>query len=177
MAKKLFSDQELERWSIYWGNPLANPGIMKGSLAPNKLVGDVRIGDGEDMVEIEGKMILESQEYARLFMSFENRNLLSSLSPRGTHLLFWLMNKVVKGHDLILIDRHQYMKDSNISRQETYMNAVADLVMAKVLNKAPRFTDLYFINPHIFFKGSRLMKYKSELKPDNIRYSKILNKK
>lgn len=177
MAKKLFSDQELERWSIYWGNPLADPSIMKGSLAPNKSVGEMRIGEGEDMVELDGKMMLEAQDYARVFMSLENKKLLSNLSPRGTHLLFWLMAKVVKGHDLILIDRHQYMKDSGISRQETYMNAVADLVMAKILNKAPRFTDMYFINPHVFFKGSRLMKYRSGLKPENIRYSKNLNKK
>jgi hypothetical protein len=178
MVKKLFSDKDLERWSVVWGNPLIDGGILKGSLTTNKMTSPMRIGDGEDMVELEGGyMLLENQDYARLFSSTENRELLASLSPRGAHLLLWLMVKVIKKHDLIWIDRHQYMKDAGISRQETYMNAVSDLAISKVLSKAPKFTDMYFINPHVFFKGSRLMKYISLLDPNNIRFSKNLNKK
>lgn len=178
MVKKMFTDEEMEKWSVYWGNSLVNGGVLKGSLTTNKMTGPMRIGDGEEMLELEaGYMILESQDYTRLFSSLENREIVSKLSPRGAHLLLWLMTKVIKKHDLILIDRHKYMEECGIARQETYLNAIADLVMARVLAKAPRFKDMYFINPHIFFKGSRLMKYKSLLKPDNIRLSKNLKKR
>ena len=175
MTKKEFSDTELERMSIYWGNPLLDGDRLKGSLAINTDRSEIRIGDGADSVDLKGVMLLEGQEYTKLFVGIETRALISSLSPRGSHLLLWLMLKVIRRHDLIWIDRKQYMLDSGISRSETCMSAIVDLVFSRVLVKAPQYSGLYFINPHIFFKGNRLQKYKSYLSPDNIRHSKKLN--
>lgn len=176
MIKKEFTETELERYSIVWGNPLLDGSRLRGSLAVNPSARDMRIGDGDDIVDIKGGMLLEGQEYTKLFVGKYSKETISSLSPRACHLLLWLMMKAVKKNDLIYIDRQQYMKDSDISRPETCMHAIVDLTLAKVLAKAPQFSGLYFINPHIFFKGNRLFKYKEYLVTDNIRKIKSLIK-
>lgn len=177
MVKKTYTADELERLSVAQGNPLVNGGLLKGSAKKEVSADEIRLGDGEDSLDIGSAVLFEGEEYAKLFTNAENRKLLSGLSPRGVHLLVWLMHKVIRKCDLIHIDRHKYMKEADISRQETYMHAIADLVMAKILYRYPLYSDLYFINPHVFFKGNRLLKYKDILDPKKIRNSEYLNRK
>jgi len=49
--------------------------------------------------------------------------------------------------------------------------------MAKILYRYPLYSDLYFVNPHVFFKGNRLFKYRSLLNPAKVKNAKELNKK
>jgi hypothetical protein len=177
MVKKTYTADELERLSVVQGNPLVNGGLLKGSAKKEVSADEIRLGDGEDSLDIGSAVLFEGEEYVKLFTNVENRKLLSGLSPRGVHLLVWLMHKVIRKCDLIHIDRHKYMKEADISRQETYMHAIADLVMAKILYRYPLYSDLYFINPHVFFKGNRLLKYKDLLDPKKIRNSEYLNRK
>lgn len=177
MAKKTYTAEELERLSVVQPNPLVNGGVLRGCARVDPASREIRVGDGDDSFDIGHAILIEEEEYAKLFTSAANRKLLSSLSPRGVHLLMWLIHKVIKKCDLIHIDRHNYMKESGISRQETYMNAIADLVMAKILYRYPLYSDLYFVNPHVFFKGNRLFKYRSLLNPAKVKNAKELNKK
>lgn len=177
MVKKTYTAEELERLSIVQPNPLVNGGELRGSAKKDPSVEEIRLGDGEDTLPIGSAILLEGEEYAKIFTTAANRKLLSGLSPRGVHLLMWLIYKVIKKCDLIHIDRHSYMKEAGISRQETYMHAIADLVMAKILYRYPLYSDLYFINPHVFFKGNRLLKYKDLLDYKKIRNAEYLNKR
>lgn len=176
MAKKTYTADELERLSVVQPNPLVDGSVLRGMAKSDAASRDLRIGDGDDSLDVGHAYLIEGEEYAKIFTTATNRKLLSNLSPRGVHLLMWLINKVIKKCDLIHIDRHSYMKESGISRQETYMNAIADLVMAKILYRYPLYTDLYFVNPHIFFKGNRLFKYRALLKPEKIKNAEYLNK-
>jgi hypothetical protein len=175
--KKTYTNEELERLSIVQGNPLVDGSVLRGSAKKDLSAEAVRIGDGEDSLDIGGAVLFEGEEYAKLFTNSSNRKMLAKLSPRGVHLMVWLIQKVIRKSDLVHIDRHKYMKDSGVSRQETYMNAITDLVMAKILYRYPLYSDLYFINPHVFFKGNRLLKYKDLLKAENIRGAKRLGDK
>jgi len=177
MVKKTYTADELERLSIIQPNPLVDGGLMRGSAKKDPSAEEIRLGDGEDTLPIGNAILLEGDDYVKVFTTAANRKMLSNLSPRGVHLLMWLIQKVIRKCDLIHIDRHQYMKESEISRQETYMHAIADLVMARILYRYPLYSDLYFVNPHVFFKGNRLLKYKDLLDPERIRNAKYLNKK
>lgn len=177
MVKKTYTADELEKLSIVQPNPLVNGGELRGSAKKDPSAEEIRLGDGEDTLLIGAAILLEGEEYAKIFTTAANRKLLSKLSPRGVHLLMWLIHKVIKKCDLIHIDRHAYMKEADISRQETYMHAIADLVMAKILYRYPLYSDLYFINPQVFFKGNRLLKYKALIDPDRIMNAKYLNSK
>jgi hypothetical protein len=133
---------------------------LRGEI-DNPFIGRIRDCDNTDLDP--------TKEYVKVFVSRENRLMFASLSPRSVHLFFWVALSCIKDCDLVYIDRHKYMEESGVSRQETYMDAIKQLIEARIIAKAPKGVDLYFINPHVFFRGNRLNKYRHLLKPENVR--------
>lgn len=127
----------------------------------NPFVGRIRDCDNTDLDP--------TKESVKVFVSKENRLMFAALRPRSVHLFFWVALSCIKDCDLVYIDRHKYMEESEVSRQETYMDAIKQLVEARIIAKAPKGVDLYFINPHVFFRGNRLNRYNHLLDPKNIR--------
>ncbi|MEB4918416.1 hypothetical protein RXP95_29895, partial [Pseudomonas aeruginosa] len=133
------------------------------------------IGDGEDAYILHDLTLYEDDAFTKVYCSPDRRMHLAMLSPRGHHLLSWVAQKIDHGNDLIWINRHAYMEESDIKRPETYVSAAADLVEHKILNRASFSVDVYWINPFFFFKGNRLKKYASHIKKENVKTFK--NKK
>jgi hypothetical protein len=166
--KKGFTDDELKKYSIVLNNPFLTDFTLKAKSF-EKEGNELMIGDGDDAHILSDSVLFESDKFTKFYSSPERRLHLATLSPRGHHLLSWVSQKICDGNDLIWINRHAYMDESGIKRQETYISAVSDLVEHKVLNRASFSVDVYWINPYFFFKGNRLKKYGSYLKKENIK--------
>lgn len=130
-----FTAEELIKRAKKYSNPFLN-GV------------DIEV---EDIEEVKN-----TDSFVKVYCSPDRRLHLAMLSPRGHHLLNWIGQKIDHGVDLIWINRHAYMGESDIKRAETYISAVADLVEHKILNRASFSVDVYWINPFFFFKGNRL---------------------
>lgn len=86
------------------------------------------------------------------------RSAFTRLSPRACHLYLYISHGVDR--DLIFVDRHQYLSDAGIATVEPFVGAISELCAALIMVKAPKMTDVFFLNPHIFFKDNTPMKYK-----------------
>ena len=173
--KKGFTDEELRKYSNALNNPFLSDFTIKAKSF--EVAGqETRGGDGDESFIMSDTALYESDSFVKVYCSPDRRMHLATLSPRGHHLLNWIGQKIGHGVDLIWINRHAYMEESDIKRSETYISAVADLVEHKILNRASFSVDVYWINPFFFFKGNRLKKYATHLKREDIKGFKTIKK-
>jgi len=103
--------------------------------------------------------------YTKLFVSASLRKAIAQLTPKATHLLIWMMMDIGTGEDIIYFKKQRYMEESGTSAP-TLRTAIKELISKGFLS----FTvvkDAYYINPEVFFKGSRPKKYPNKLKVIN----------
>ena len=78
----------------------------------------------------------------------------------------WIQVKIIAGEDIININRTKYMNDSNVGSINTVRESITELCVNKIITPT-HIQGIYYINPAVFFKGSRIKKY-----PDNIKVVK-----
>lgn len=108
-------------------------------------------------------------EYNQFFKGFYNGNyqdVLLKLSPNANKLMTWIQVKIIAGEDIININRTKYMNDSNVGSINTVRESITELCVNKIITPT-HVQGIYYINPAVFFKGSRIKKY-----PDNIKVVK-----
>lgn len=164
---KEFDNDTLKRLSVIWNNPFLVDFKLKARSF--KFAGkDMDIGEGDDAWILSDVILSEHDKFTKVYCSPDRRKHLALLSPRSLHLYYWIIQNIDDGSDLIWINRHLYMRESEIKRQETFVGALAGLIDNSVLSKAPKYTDLYWINPYFFFKGNRIKKYKNLITKQDI---------
>jgi len=112
-----------------------------------------------DIIETD----LEATVYTKVFMVEAAKKQMASLPIRSKELYLFLIHALPSATDYIWIDRDIYMKDMNIKSLNTYKAAVDGLCGNLYIAPHHKLKDVYWINPHFFFKGSRIMKYKHNL--------------
>lgn len=113
---------------------------------------------------------VEQQPATRLYHQVENRLLVSLLSPGAKSLFLWIMYELDVSKDYLWINKERYMKENNITSINTYKEARNQLITSLVITPTI-YTDTYWINPKIFFCGSRVTKY-----PDHLEVYKPIKK-
>lgn len=113
----------------------------------------------QDIIEKD----LEATVYTKVFMVEAAKKQMSSLPIRSKELYLFLIHSIQSGTDYIWIDRAAYMKQMEIKSLNTYKAAVDGLCENVYIQKHNKLKEVYWINPHFFFKGSRILKYKHNL--------------
>jgi hypothetical protein len=103
----------------------------------------------------------EAEPLVRMYVKAEYRNAYAKLSGKAKILFGWIIYELDYGKDWLWINKKRYMKECDVSLN-TYKPAVNELCVSLFLAKSI-YMDVYFINPRIFFSGSRPKKY-----PDNV---------
>jgi len=116
----------------------------------------------------DGDWIPQEYEYERasitkVYRTVDNRALINKLSLPAKELYLWLIYKVEYGEDWIRINRKSYMEEHGISSVNTYKKAVVDLVFGGAIAYTV-LKDVFWINPKLFFAGSRVKKYPNNVK-------------
>jgi hypothetical protein len=111
----------------------------------------------------------ESVRYTKVFDQTGVKDLLSKLTIRAKELYLHIMYSLEPAEDIIWIHRERYMGKYGISSANTYKDAVKNLAENGFIYPVVGVKDVYWINPHYFFKGDRANKYK-----DNVRVVKTI---
>lgn len=106
---------------------------------------------------------LEATPYTKVYEVASHKKQVVDLPIRCKELYLWLIHSVKPAQDIIWIDRTAYMKQNGIKSPNTFKDAVKGLYEALYIYPHPEFRDTFWINPHFFFKGSRIMKYKNNV--------------
>ncbi len=139
-----------------------------------KLVNNPFVGvDFEIVVNRVGEedVPLERCSYSKVFRLVVNREKVDRLSLNGKQLFLWILYRVDYGNDWILVERDKYMKSHEISSVNTYKSAVENLVDNGIIAYST-IKNIFFINPKIFFMGSRAKKY-----PENVKIYEANNER
>lgn len=149
------------------------PHIEKDRLGQNPFLINLRIpvnnitiphqfkADGEGLVlpvEIE----LEKEVICKIYLDAARRKQMVEMSPRAKDLLLWIMYETDAGKDFIWINKTRYMVECGVKAYNTYKDAVRELVSHSFIQPTI-LLHVYWINPHLFFNGSRLLAF-----PDNV---------
>lgn len=102
---------------------------------------------------------LESTPYTKVFDVNGDRKQVSDLPIRSKELYLHLIHTLKSAQDYVWIDKAAYMKLMRISSVNTYKVAVRGLSDGLYIYPHYKIKDVYWINPHYFFKGSRINKY------------------
>lgn len=141
------------------GNPFAGVDrlqiLVRGVYSEDAFTKD---GDGD---WLPAEYDHEEVSFTKFFKSSDRRLEIGKLETCSKALLLWLMQTVEVGKDWVWINKERYMEEDGVSRN-TYTKAVNDLIRNQlILPTVVR--DVYWINPHYFFNGSRIRKYPKNL--------------
>jgi hypothetical protein len=106
----------------------------------------------------------ESVRYTKVFDQTGVKALVASLSIRAKELYLHIMYSLESGEDILWIHRGRYMGMYGIRSVNTYKDSVKDLAEKGFIYPHVSLKDVYWINPHYFFKGDRRMKYPNRVK-------------
>jgi len=134
-----------------------NPFVSFLSIAVNEVKQGLK-HNGED-----NKVLFEEKGYCKLFTDPKIRQHLSRLTGNAWQMLGWIMSEVKPSKDYLWVNKVRYMEEHKIKSIKTVNKALYELDNQRVIDAIAGMKDVYFINPAIFFNGSRINKY-----PDNI---------
>lgn len=105
-------------------------------------------------VEVE----IEAEPFTKVYNDANRRKMMVVLSTRAKELYLWVLYEIEAGKDYLWINKSRYMKENDISSMNTYRNALKELIVQGFLQGTVA-SDVYWINPSLFFSGSRTNKY------------------
>jgi hypothetical protein len=145
-----------------------NPFVLKLRIPVNTLVSDKYWEKTKDengnLIVAPADLELEKTPYCKVFVDAKRRVQVSKLSARAKDLLIFVMYEVEVGKDYVWIPKARYMKENGVLSVNTYKSALKELILEGFLvGTAFASNGWYFINPDLFFNGSRVNKFPNNL--------------
>ena len=136
---------------------LVVPSRMKTNVIATKnggVVLNTKTGEiDEDTLFLAQKKFLDKEPFVKLFQS--QLKALFNLSQAGVRVFGYLMEQT-KFDDMILFDWKECQTFTCYNSTSTISRGLVELLDAGFIAKTSK-TNLYFINPQIFFKGDRIV--------------------
>jgi hypothetical protein len=146
---------DLERLELLGINPLAG-GDFRILVRKLEMGGSYKIGDEGVLLPVE--VDVESESYIKMYCDRDKRLLIANLSNGAMRLYMYIMFSIDYGKDWVEIGYRRYMEENGVKSINTYKSSLAEL--CRYLFVYPSLVDgVYWINPRLFFKGSRVNKY------------------
>lgn len=151
-------DEEMERELLV--NPLTSQDFK---VLVRKLVIKNSFSKDDEGDWLPSGYVVEQQSVTKVYHSVDNRLVVSALSGGAKSLLLWLMYEIAAGKDYVWVNKQRYMKENGITSLNTYKDAVRGLAASLIITPTV-YPDVYWINPRVFFYGSRVVKYPQYVK-------------
>ena len=110
----------------------------------------------------EQVILMETDEFTRLYKSAKKRDILMSLSLPSTKLFLYIQYQLESGQDYITLVIDKVCDRTNMSHV-SIRKAILELGTNNILTKRMDMPHTYWLNPIFLFCGSRPNKY-----PDNV---------
>ena len=137
-----------------------NPHIDKLLIPINRVTLADRYKRDEDVL-VNDEMDLEDTPFSKVYASSDCKSAIYKMPSRAKELYLWLVYEVSSGDDNIWLNRNRFMKENKVSLN-TFKVAVMDLISRGIISYTI-VKDVYWINPHYFFRGSRVAKFPKNL--------------
>ncbi len=150
MKKKDINEDEL----------IGNPFLVPLIIPVRRVVQKTKDKDG---IPQYGYYDMELVESTKFYLSPDVRALLSDLKGGSAQLLLWIMQKLENNKDYIWIKRSTCMSELGINSINTYKAGIKVLCQLRFIAPVCDTPDIYFINPQLFFNGSRHKRFPENL--------------
>lgn len=152
---------------------VSNKMSMKNTSETNPLAKDLIVEAGREVTDIstymkdkkrydkEGKIPLTRLEKADKISVYTNpivRNILNKLSGSATKIFVWIQQSILYGEDSIQLSSKRFVREMGMS-PKTIVKAKKELIDNLIIAEMIDSSKVYWINPNILFKGSRIKKY------------------
>jgi hypothetical protein len=171
------------------------PDINEATLINNPFIGTLTIGvtrrvDEKTFIADEDgdfynkEFELENDISVRVYVSADRRKRLNALSPNSTKLLNWCFQEFDSNKDWFWLNKQRYMDETGVA-YNTYKKSVKELQDNNLILKTS-YNDVFWINPHYFFRGNRVKFYRphkgvvtvtKDLAKDSIDFEAIVKKR
>jgi hypothetical protein len=132
----------------------ATKNVDTSRYAPDGEVGST----SDDKVAYFNKdYLMENDVPVRVYVSADRRKSLNSLSPNSSKLLGWCIQEFDIKVDWFWLNKQRYMDETGVA-YNTYKKSVKELQDMRLILKTS-YTDVFWINPHYFFRGNRVNFY------------------
>lgn len=141
-------------------NPFVSSLVIKAFPVRSGYVPD---GEGEEMVMVDNMVEMDAESFAKMFDKAENRLVMTGLSFRALQVWTWSMFTVEAGKDYVWINVSRLMEECRIKAAKTVRAAFTELCRYGYVAPVAGLKNVYWLNPAMGFKGSRVKKY-----PNNV---------
>lgn len=112
----------------------------------------------KDGIMLPVEVDLDRDDMCRVYVGSGRRKQMAGLSARAKDLLLWVIYETETGCDYLWVNYRRYMKENGVKSYNTYITAVRELVGHSFI-QLTIVQHVYWINPHLFFNGSRINKF------------------
>lgn len=117
----------------------------------------------EDMTMVDNFVDLEMDTYFKMFDKAEQRVITAGLSFRALQVWTWSMYTIASGKDYLWVNVVRVMEECGMKSIKTYKAAIAELCRYGYFAPCVGHKNVYWINPAVAFKGSRVKAF-----PENV---------
>lgn len=135
-----------------------NPFSYSLQVEVTKLVSTDEIKD-DGHTTITRELLIEHRAYTKLFYCTGCKDIIYNLSPQGKSLYIFVLYNLTAGKDYIQLNSQWYMTKNNVKSINTFKDALKELCRYCFLQQSADYNDVYWINPSLFFHGSRIKKF------------------
>lgn len=96
----------------------------------------------------------ETEIPVRVYVSKDRRKVINSLSANSSKLLNWCIQEMDVKQDWFWLNKQRYMDETGVA-YNTYKKSAKELQDMGLILKTS-YTDVFWVNPHFFFRGNRM---------------------
>ena len=154
MGKILRPDIDEETMGV---NPFVSSLVIRAYTVRSGYVPEEGM-DGQVLM-VDNVVDMDAESFAKMFDKAENRLVMTGLSFRALQVWTWSMFTVEAGKDYVWVNVKRLMEECRIKSVKTFRAAVTELCRYGYLAPVAGLKNVYWLNPAMGFKGSRVKKY------------------
>lgn len=140
-----------------------NPFLCTLEIPVTKIISNVDYTENTEGVVVNKVFYCEKTQKVELYMHESARSNVAGLSDKAQRLYLHILYSLTRNQQWIYLNKEFYMRENGVSSQTTFYDAVKELqrycYVQKTITK-----EVYWINPHRFFPGNRVLKYPDKIK-------------
>lgn len=139
-----------------------NPFTQELVIPVTEIISKVEYENVEGVL-VNKVLYVEKTKKVSLYIHENSGSNIAGLSDKAQRLFLHILYTVDKGIDWYQFNKEHYMMRNKIKSETTVSNAITELCRYQYICKSHLRT-VFWINPHRFFPGNRVLKYPDKIK-------------
>jgi hypothetical protein len=136
-----------------------NPYVYTLQIPVTEVTLKDRYKEGAHNIVVNDKLYIEKLPSTKIFLSKESKEIVYNLSDKAQRMYLYVLYNLNSNKDWIQINKEMYMAKNEIKSVNTYKDSISELIRYGFLTTT-EYKTVFWINPHLFFSGNRIKKFK-----------------